>query len=135
MKLQPGLPLCTVHTGTSSLLSRNDCHLEQECIPVGCVPLAAAAIRWGRGCLPGPLVWVWTPPRCGPGHHPLGLGLDSPLTKPPNLPLVSGPRNPPLDRPPQPPLGSGPRHPPSARPPNLPPGPRHPLCGQNDRQV
>ena len=26
---------------------------QQECIPVGCVPSAAAAISWGRGVLPG----------------------------------------------------------------------------------
>ena len=72
--------------------------LQQECIPVGCVPPAAVAVGgWGSvsvhagmhppgvgletplGCGPG------DPPRCGPGDHPgvdlettPGFGLETP---------------------------------------------------------
>ena len=72
--------------------------LQQECIPVGCVPPAAVAVRgWGSasvhagmhspgvgletplGCGPG------DPARCGPGDHPgvdlettPGFGLETP---------------------------------------------------------
>ena len=93
----------------------------QECIPVGCAPPAAVAICLGGclsqslpdppnippgsgprhppavgldtpGCGPGhppPRVWVWIPP-----NLPLGLGLDTPLVRPPNLLPGSGPRHP-----------------------------------------
>ena len=39
-------------------------YFQQECIPVECVPSAAVAVPWGRGCLPrgclhrGVSVWV-----------------------------------------------------------------------------
>ena len=54
----------------------------QKCIPVGCVPLAAVAVCWGRGCLPQCM--LGTPPGCDldtprpdPPTSPLGLGLDT----------------------------------------------------------
>ena len=92
--------------------------IKQECIPVGCVPPAAVAVCWGV-CLPqcmlgyiyppawawtlSPQVWVWRPPGCGPGDPPgltpqpppLGVGLVTPLARPPNLPPWPGSRHPP----------------------------------------
>ena len=63
---------------------------KQECIPVGCVPPAAVAIRWGvcfSACWDkAPLaqtpqlpswVWAWRPPWPDPSTSPLGVGLDT----------------------------------------------------------
>ena len=71
---------------------------QQECIPVGCVPPAAAAV-WGGVCLsvcwdtpppgvgletppgqtpqPPPWVWAWRPPRQDPSSSTLGVGLET----------------------------------------------------------
>ena len=50
-----------------------------------------------------PWVWAWTPPWCqsgppqpDPPTSPLGVGLDTTLVRPPNLPPGPGPRHPPL---------------------------------------
>ena len=40
-------------------------HIEQECIPVGCVPSAAVAVCWGEGVFPG---GVDLPPPSGLTH-------------------------------------------------------------------
>ena len=74
------------------------CKYKQECIPVGCIPPAAVAIRGPASVHAGihPL-WVWAcrPPGCGPrdphpprsgdpqrpdpSTSPLGVGLETPL--------------------------------------------------------
>ena len=90
------------------------CKKQQECIPVGCVPLAGGggvclSVCWdtpGLG-LDTPWVWAWTPPSQTP-HLPLGLGLDTPWLDPPTSPLGLGlDPPPPPDRPPTSPLGLG----------------------------
>ena len=73
----------------------------------------AVAICWGGGCLPQcmlgytppglgldtPRAWAWTPPPLAwawtTPKLPLGLGLDTLLARPPNLPPGPGPRHPP----------------------------------------
>ena len=83
---------------------------KQECIPVGCVPSAAVAVRGGARPDPPqlpPWVWAWT---WSPSIFPLGVGLD---LIPLKFPLVCGPGDPPSSR-----------HPPRSR---------HPPCGQNHR--
>ena len=77
---------------------------KQECIPVGCVPPAAVAVR-EEGlpqCMLGYTPWVcawrspwvcaWRPPRCGPGDLP-GCGPGDPPGGPGD-PLGCGPRDP-----------------------------------------
>ena len=73
----------------------------QECIPVGCVPSAAAALCWGVGgiCLSTcwdthPRPWTWTPSGPRPGH---------PAWPDPQPPPGSGPRHPSPSQTPQPP--------------------------------
>ena len=41
-----------------------------------------------------PWVWTWIPPRYGPGDH-LGVGLETPQTRPLNFPPGCGPGDPP----------------------------------------
>ena len=73
---------------------------KQECIPVGCVsPAAAAVCLWGGGECQS---------QCMLGYTPLGLGLDTP-------PKACGPGHTPrcgLEHPP----GCGPGHPPGQTP-------------------
>ena len=67
-------------------------HMHWECIPVGCVPPAAVAVRGSASVHAG----IHTPPRCGPGDAPLprpdpstsqlGVGLEIPPTRPLNFP-------------------------------------------------
>ena len=68
-------------------------HLQQECIPVGCVLPAAVAISWGRGllqCMLGytsPLGLGLETPQSGPGD-PLVVGLETPWPDPSTPPWV-----------------------------------------------
>ena len=80
--------------------------IQQECIPVGCIPFAAVTICWGVSASVHagihPRAWAWTPPGHGPGHptrhgpgNPPGMGLDTPLGRHPPQP---GPGQPPPPR-------------------------------------
>ena len=78
--------------------------IEQECIPVGCVPPAAVNVCWGRsasvhvGIHPPrtwtPKVWVWRPTNQTLNPHWV-LAWRPPLTRPLNLPLGEGLETPP----------------------------------------
>ena len=82
----------------NSANSVNHDKIQQECIPVGCVPPAAVAVH-GRGGLPQcmlgytppsvGLVWTWSYPGCEPGDPLPG--------QTPQLPPGCGPGDPPGD--------------------------------------
>ena len=110
-----------------SLLSK--LRSKQECIPVGCIPPAAAAVCWGGGvCLsacwdtpPGlgldtPWVWAWRPPpRPDPSTSPLGVGLETAPARSLNHPRC-GPGDPPPGQTPQLPTGCVPGDSPQPHP-------------------
>ena len=75
-------------------------YFQQEYFPVGCVLPAEVAVCWGVsasvhvGIHPLTPVWAWSPPGCGPGEPPPGLGLETP-PDPSTSPTGCGPGDPP----------------------------------------
>ena len=87
------IELCSNLNGNSPTSCYLQAFLQQECIPVGCVPPAAVVVRGGG--LPQCMLEYTSPSGCGPGEPPpqvwawrllLGVSLETPPGQTPQLP-------------------------------------------------